>query len=117
MQIIKNKIKTAAVIFAAACIITGCGFFEESSSSEKTVFEVTSSDAAACKVSGDDFMLVSADLTRISESNVGKTAYLIAYNTGAEALSSKNTGGAYLYKISSLSAEVENESQTCAPVL
>lgn len=114
MQIIKNKIKTAAVIFAAACIITGCGFFEESSSSEKTVFEVTSSDAAACKVSGDDFLLVSADLTRISESNVGKTAYLIAYNTGTEALSSENTGGAYLYNISSLSAEVENESQTCA---
>lgn len=114
MQIIKNKIKTDAVIFAAACIITGCGFFEESSSSEKNVFEATSSDAAACKVSGDGFLLVSADLTRISESNVGKTAYLIAYNTGAEALSSENTGGAYLYNISSLSAEVENESQTCA---
>ena len=114
MQIIKNKIKTAAVIFAAACIITGCGFFEESSSSEKTVFEVTSSDAAACKVSGDDFMLVSADLTRISESNVGKTAYLIAYNTGAESISSENTGGAYLYNIPSLSAKVENEFQTCA---
>ena len=114
MQIIKNKIKTAAVIFAAACIITGCGFFEESSSSEKTVFEATSSDAAACKVSGDDFLLVSADLTRISESNVEKTAYLIAYNTGAESISSENTGGAYLYNISSLSAEVENEFQTCA---
>lgn len=114
MQIIKNKIKTAAVIFAAACIITGCGFFEESSSSEKTVFEATSSDAAACKVSRDDFLLVSADLTRISESNVGKTAYLIAYNTGAESISSENTGGAYLYNISSLSAEVENEFQTCA---
>ena len=114
MQTIKNKIRTDAVIFAAVCIITGCGFFEESSSSEKTVFEATSSDAAACKVSGDDFLLVSADLTRISESNVEKTAYLIAYNTGAEALSSENTGGAYLYNISSLSAEVENESQTCA---
>ena len=114
MQIIKNKIKTAAVIFAAACIITGCGFFEESSSSEKTVFEATSSDAAACKVSGDDFLLVSADLTRISESNVEKTAYLIAYNTGAESISSENTGGAYLYNISSLSAKVENEFQTCA---
>ena len=116
MQIIKNKIKTAAVIFAAACIITGCGFFEESSSSEKTVFEATSSDAAACKVSGDDFLLVSADLTRISESNVGKTAYLIAYNTGAESISSENTGGAYLYNISSLSAKVENEFQTCADI-
>ena len=114
MQIIKNKIKTAAVIFAAVCIITGCGFFEESSSSEKTVFEATSSDAAACKVSGDDFLLVSADLTRISESNVEKTAYLIAYNTGAESISSENTGGAYLYNISSLSAKVENEFQTCA---
>ena len=79
MQTIKNKIRTDAVIFAAVCIITGCGFFEESSSSEKTVFEATSSDAAACKVSGDDFLLVSADLTRISESNVEKTAYLIAY--------------------------------------
>ena len=114
MQTIKNKIRTDAVIFAAVCIITGCGFFEESSSSEKTVFEATSSDAAACKVSGDDFLLVSADLTRISESNVEKTAYLIAYNTGAESISSENTGGAYLYNISSLSAEVENESQTCA---
>ncbi len=114
MQKIKNKIRTDAVIFAAVCIITGCGFFEESSSSEKTVFEATSSDAAACKVSSDDFMLVSADLTRISESNVGKTAYLIAYNTGTEALFSENTGGAYLYNISSLSAEVENEFQTCA---
>lgn len=114
MQIIKNKIKTAAVIFAAVCIITGCGFFEESSSSEKTVFEATSSDAAACKVSRDDFLLVSADLTRISESNVGKTAYLIAYNTGAESISSENTGGAYLYNIPSLSAKVENEFQTCA---
>ena len=114
MQTIKNKIRTDAVIFAAVCIITGCGFFEESSSSEKTVFEATSSDAAACKVSGDDFLLVSADLTRISESNVEKTAYLIAYNTGAESISSENTGGAYLYNISSLSAEVENEFQTCA---
>ena len=114
MQTIKNKIRTDAVIFAAVCIITGCGFFEESSSSEKTVFEATSSDAAACKVSGDDFLLVSADLTRISESNVGKTAYLIAYNTGAESISSENTGGAYLYNISSLSAKVENEFQTCA---
>ena len=114
MQTIKNKIRTDAVIFAAVCIITGCGFFEESSSSEKTVFEATSSDAAACKVSGDDFLLVSADLTRISESNVEKTAYLIAYNTGAESISSENTGGAYLYNISSLSAKVENEFQTCA---
>ena len=114
MQTIKNKIRTDAVIFAAVCIITGCGFFEESSSSEKTVFEATSSDAAACKVSGDDFLLVSADLTRISESNVEKTAYLIAYNTGAESISSENTGGAYLYNISSLSAEVENEFQICA---
>ena len=114
MQTIKNKIRTDAVIFAAVCIITGCGFFEESSSSEKTVFEATSSDAAACKVSGDDFLLVSADLTRISESNVEKTAYLIAYNTGAESISSENTGSAYLYNISSLSAEVENEFQTCA---
>ena len=114
MQTIKNKIRTDAVIFAAVCIITGCGFFEESSSSEKTVFEATSSDAAACKVSGDDFLLVSADLTRISESNVGKTAYLIAYNTGAESISSENTGGAYLYNISSLSAKVENEFQICA---
>ena len=114
MQTIKNKIRTDAVIFAAVCIITGCGFFEESSSSEKTVFEATSSDAAACKVSGDDFLLVFADLTRISESNVEKTAYLIAYNTGAESISSENTGGAYLYNISSLSAEVENEFQICA---
>ena len=114
MQTIKNKIRTDAVIFAAVCIITGCGFFEESSSSEKTVFEATSSDAAACKVSGDDFLLVSANLTRISESNVEKTAYLIAYNTGAESISSENTGSAYLYNISSLSAEVENEFQTCA---
>lgn len=114
MQTIKNKIRTDAVIFAAVCIITGCGFFEETSSSEKTVFEATSSDVAACKVSGDDFLLVSADLTRISESNVEKTAYLIAYNTGAESISSENTGGAYLYNISSLSAEVENEFQTCA---
>lgn len=114
MQTIKNKIRTDAVIFAAVCIITGCGFFEETSSSEKTVFEATSSDVAACKVSGDDFLLVSADLTRISESNVEKTAYLIAYNTGAESISSENTGGAYLYNISSLSAEVENEFQICA---
>ena len=114
MQIIKNKIKTAAVIFAAACIITGCGFFEESSSSEKTVFEATSSDSAACKVSSDDFLLVSADLTRIPEVKEGKTAYLIAYNTGMESLSSENTGGAYLKNIPSLSAEVENEFQSCA---
>lgn len=77
MQTIKNKIRTDAVIFAAVCIITGCGFFEESSSPEKTVFEATSSDAAACKVSGDDFLLVSADLTRISESNVEKLHILL----------------------------------------
>ena len=114
MQIIKNKIKTAAVIFAAACIITGCGFLEDSSSSEKNVFEATSSDSAACKVSSDDFLLISADLTRIPEVKEGKTAYLIAYNTGAESISSENTGGAYLYNISSLSAKVENEFQTCA---
>ena len=114
MQTIKNKIRTDAVIFAAACIITGCGFFEESSSSEKNVFEATSSDSAACKVSSDDFLLISADLTRIPEVKEGKTAYLIAYNTGMESLSSENTGGAYLKNIPSLSAEVENEFQSCA---
>ena len=112
MRIIKRV--TAGVVFAAACFITGCGFLEDSSSSEKNVFEATSSDSAACKVSSDDFLLISADLTRIPEVKEGKTAYLIAYNTGMESLSSENTGGAYLKNIPSLSAEVENEFQSCA---